>query len=124
MPSNSALYQFVSNNTVSSAQAHLQERLKELNANSDLLLNPRRRVHLSEEVAKEFKTSLPREQKLFHFSPGKPTTTFSIAQQNPNSNFKAPQHLSANGFSENSPSQTRDSTVSAKAFSWARQQPN
>ena len=75
MPSNSALYQFVSNNTVSSAQAHLQERLKELNANSDLLLNPRRRVHLSEEVAKEFKTSLPREQKLFHFSPGKPTTT-------------------------------------------------
>lgn len=115
IPNNTTVYQFASNNTVSSAQAHLSEKLKELNNNSELFNGPRRRVHLSEEVAKEFKTQLPREQKLFHFTPGKNTSSL---QTQTTTGFKAPQPIvTANSFLDNSSNQSnpgRDTNVSSR----------
>lgn len=116
IPNNTTVYQFASNNTVSSAQASLTEKLKELNNNSQLFNGPRRRVHLSEEVAKEFKTPLPREQKLFHFTPGKNTSSLQVQTQ-ATTGFKASHPIvTANSFLDNSSNQSnhgRDTNVSS-----------
>ena len=83
----------LNNNTTSSTQASLQEKLKDINS-SDLLLNARRRVHLNEEVQKEFKTSLPREPKVFHFHP--------VHNQGAAiSNFKSTPHLASSIILDN-----------------------
>ena len=78
----------INNNTTTSTQAYMNEKLRDLNSN-ELLLNARRKVHLNEELTKEFKTSLPKEPKLFHFHPVAHTTNMSL------NGFKSTPHLAS-----------------------------
>jgi len=75
--------------------ASLHEKLKDINQ-SDLLLNARRRVHLDTELVKEFKTQLPREQKLFHFSTPHQNLTPNLQQ-----NYKSTPYLASSILIDN-----------------------
>ena len=82
-------YNFLINTPNTTTEQQLKEKMKEINQ-TELLMNPRKRVHLTDQLANEFKTPLPREPKLFHFHPG------NNNNQSTNINsFKSTPHLAS-----------------------------
>ena len=98
----------INNNTTTSTQAYMNEKLRDLNSN-ELLLNARRKVHLNEELTKEFKTSLPKEPKLFHFHPVAHSTNMHL------NGFKSTPHLASSLLIDNTTNQQNTPPTGAQA---------